>query len=215
MGMYNFCVWDVSHDFLIALMKDFRPSCNKEASIFDAFFKPMKVKGYGFCLYSAVVSHIMSIRLHDIWTDRFPLVKKPGMKQATFEVVNDLKEFISQKDNEILQNVFDIHIDQEVNDFTKEKIDKWDFAMASMEMNMKHLRFGSHFGIFLVSMICKMQIIILKNDPKDLILGTDTDKLYSFLLFGDPPTRVHPPCRLYLLSYYFPTNPSYTNMFNR
>ena len=56
--------------------------------------------------------------------------------------------------------------------------------------------------------------IILKIDSKGLILGTVTDKLYSFLGFGDPSARVHPPCHLYLLSYYCLTNPSYINMFN-
>ena len=59
-----------------------------------------------------------------------------------------------------------------------------------------------------------MQIIVIRNDSKGLILGTVTDKLYSFLEFGDPPARVHPSCHVLLLSYYCPTNPSYTNMFN-
>ena len=65
-----------------------------------------------------------------------------------------------------------------------------------------------------MSMIYKMKIIVLKNDSNDLILGIDFDKLYSFLGFGDPVARVHPPCHLYLLSYYCPMNPSYTIMFN-
>ena len=59
-----------------------------------------------------------------------------------------------------------------------------------------------------------MQIIVLKNDWKCLILGTNTDKLYSFVKLGDSQAIVHPSCNLYLLSYYCPINPSYTNMFN-
>ena len=87
--------------------------------------------------------------------------------------------------------------------------------MASTAMNKKHFHFGSDFKIFLMSMIFKMQITILKNDLKGLILGTDTDKIYCFLGFGDPPARMHPPCHFYLLFSYCPTNPSYTNMFNQ
>ena len=44
--------------------------------------------------------------------DSSPL-KEALNKTATFEVVNDLNEFISQKDNELLQNIFDIHEDKE------------------------------------------------------------------------------------------------------
>ena len=44
----------------------------------DEFFKPMKVKGDGSCLYWTVASHIMSFFLNDVWTDRFPTRKKPG-----------------------------------------------------------------------------------------------------------------------------------------
>ena len=70
----------------------------------DVLFNPMKMKGDGSCLYLASASHIMSFFLDDIWTDRFPPGKKPGIKLAIFEVVNDLKELISQKHNDILQN---------------------------------------------------------------------------------------------------------------
>ena len=61
----------------------------------DALFKPMKVKGDGSCLYWIVASHIMSCCFDDVWTGRCPPGKKPGIKQATNEVVNDLKQFIS------------------------------------------------------------------------------------------------------------------------
>ena len=44
-----------------------------------------------------------------------------------------------------------------------------------------------------------------------MILGTKTDKLYSFLGFGDPPARMHLLCHMYLLSYFCS---SYTNMFS-
>ena len=45
----------------------------------DAFFKPMKVKGDGFCLFKVSASHLMSCFLDDVWTDRFPHGKKPGI----------------------------------------------------------------------------------------------------------------------------------------
>ena len=61
----------------------------------DDLFKPVKVKGDRSCLYQAVAINIMSCCLDDVWTGRFPPRKKPGIKQATNEVVNDLKQFIS------------------------------------------------------------------------------------------------------------------------
>ena len=91
-----------------------------------------------------------------------------------------MKQFISQKDSDLLQKLFGIYVNQEVNDFIKEKIEEWYFAMASMEMNKEHFYFHD-FKIFLISIIYKMQIIVLKNDIKGLILRTDTDKLYPFL----------------------------------
>ena len=69
----------------------------------DKFFKSKKVKGDGPCLYRTVASHIISFCLNNVWTDRFPPGKKPGIKPAAFEVVNDLKEFMSQKDNTYMQ----------------------------------------------------------------------------------------------------------------
>ena len=33
----------------------------------------------------------------------FPIEYKPGIKLATFDVVNDLEQFISKKDNKILR----------------------------------------------------------------------------------------------------------------
>ena len=110
----------------------------------DAFYKPVKVKGNGSCLYQAVASHIMSCCLNNFWTDRFPPGKKPRIKLAIFEVVNDLKQFISQKDNALLQNL-DIYGDQDVNDFIKEKREEWNFSMALTEMNEEHFCFGDDF----------------------------------------------------------------------
>ena len=76
--------------------------------------------------------------------------------------------------------------------------------MVLTEMNKEHFCFGGDFETFLTSMIYKIQINVLKNDLilKGLILGIDTDKLHSFLKFGDPPAKVHKPCHLYLHSYY-------------
>ena len=71
----------------------------------DALFKPLKVKGDGSFLYQAVAIHIMSCCLDDVWTGRFPPGKKPGIKQEPNKVVNDLKQFISQKDNALLQKI--------------------------------------------------------------------------------------------------------------
>ena len=84
---------------------------------------------------------------------------------------------------------------------------------ASTKMNNEHYCFGGDFEILLMSIIYKMQIVVLKNDTKGQILCTDTKKLYSIFELGDPPPRVHPPCHLYLLSYNCPMNPSYTKMF--
>ena len=44
--------------------------------------------------------------------------------------------------------VFYAYIDQEVNDLIKEKIEKWDFTMASTEMNKEHFHFSGDFEIF-------------------------------------------------------------------
>ena len=85
-------------------------------------------------------------------------------------MVNGVKDLITEKDNEMLQKVFDIYVDQEVNDFIKKKIVEWDFAMTSYEMNKKCYHFGGDFEICLMSMIYKMQIIVIKNDSKGLIL---------------------------------------------
>ena len=89
-------------------------------------------------------------------------------------MVSDLKQFISQKDSDLLKKIA-IFVDQKVNEFIKKKIDEWDFVMVSMEMNKEHFHFGVVFEIFLVSMIYKMQINVPKNYSKGLILGTHTD----------------------------------------
>ena len=65
----------------------------------NSLFKLVRVKGDGFCLYRAIATHIMSCCFNDVWTGRFPPAKKPGIKQATYKVMNNLKQFISQKDN--------------------------------------------------------------------------------------------------------------------
>ena len=114
----------------------------------------------------------------------------------------------------MLIKAIDIKTDQEVNDYIKGKIKEWDFGMESTEMNKEYYYFGGDFEVFLMSIIYKVQIIILKNDSKGLILGTDTGNFSSFFGFGDPPARVHPPCPLYLFSYYCATNQSYISMFN-
>ena len=61
-------------------------------------FKSMKVTGDGSCLYRAIATHIMLTCLDNVWAGRFPPGKKPRIKPAIYEVVNDLKQFISQKD---------------------------------------------------------------------------------------------------------------------
>ena len=65
----------------------------------DALFKPMKVKGDGSCLEITFATCNILYCLDDVWTGRSPPKKKPGIKSATHEVVNDLKQFISQKGN--------------------------------------------------------------------------------------------------------------------
>ena len=114
----------------------------------------------------------------------------------------------------MLQNIFDIHEDKEVHDFIRENVEDWDCAMASTKMTKEHYGFGGDFDILLMRMIYKMHISVHTNVSKSLILRTDIDNLFCFLGFGHPPARVHPPCNLYLLSYYCPTNPPCTNIFN-
>ena len=86
--------------------------------------------------------------------------------------------------------------------------------MASMEMNKEYVCFVGNFEMFLMSIIYKMQIMSLKNDSKGLILGTNTEKLYSIFEFGAPQTKLHLSCHLYLLSSYCSMYPSYKNMFD-
>ena len=69
----------------------------------DDLFQPVRVKGDESCLFWAVATHIISCCLHDVWTGRFPPGKKTGIKQATYEVVNELNQFISQKDITLVQ----------------------------------------------------------------------------------------------------------------
>ena len=63
---------------------------------------------------------------HQCLDQLIPSRKLPEIKLAIFHMVNDLKEMISQKDNIMLQNIFDIYADQEVNDFIKEKMEVCD-----------------------------------------------------------------------------------------
>ena len=74
-------------------------------------------------MYQAVAANIMSRCFNEVGTGKFSPGKKPGIKLATYGVVNDLKKFISQKNNDILQKLFGIYANQKVNDFIKEKID--------------------------------------------------------------------------------------------
>ena len=77
------------------------------------FFNPRNGKCDGSCLHMAVVSDIIAFS-QDVWSERFPSGKKPGVKQALFEVMNDLKEFIlawNQGENEALRK----YLGHEVN----------------------------------------------------------------------------------------------------
>ena len=84
----------------------------------------MKVRGNGSCLYQAVATHIMLCCFDDVWTGRFTPGRKPGTKPATYEVMNDLKQIISQKDNTLLQQFFNFYATQGVDEFIKEKIEE-------------------------------------------------------------------------------------------
>ena len=84
----------------------------------------MKKKGDRSCLYSAIASHIITFCVNEVWNNRFPPWKKYGTIQATFKMVNDLKEIVSNGENEITRNVFGIDADQEVNDFIREMIEE-------------------------------------------------------------------------------------------
>ena len=102
------------------------------------------------------------------------------MELATNKVVNDLKQFISQKDNALFQ-FFGIYADLEVDEFIKEKIEEWEFVMTLTEINKEHKLFGGNFKIFLMSIIYKMQIIVLQDESKGLILGTNTEIFFPVL----------------------------------
>ena len=54
----------------------------------------------------------------------------------------------SHEDNGILQTFFDVYINQEVDDFVKQKLEEWDFAMATTKMNKEHFRFYGFRNIF-------------------------------------------------------------------
>ena len=78
--------------------------------------------------------------------------------------MNELKQFISQKDNSVLQKFFRYYVTQGSDDFIKEKIEEWDFVMTLTEMNKEYELFGSDFEILIIDIIYKMQIIILQSD---------------------------------------------------
>ena len=84
--------------------------------------------------------------------------------------------------------------------------------MALIVMIKEPEFFGGEFEMLFMSIICKMQIIVLINDSKSLIIKTDTENMYPFFELEDHPIKMHPSCHLYLLSYNCPMNPSYTNM---
>ena len=77
-----------------------------------------------------------------------------------YKVANDLKQFVSQKGNVLLQKKSNLYATQGVDEFIKEKIKEWDFAMTLTEMNKEHELFGGYFEILLMSFIYKMPIII-------------------------------------------------------
>ena len=61
-------------------------------------------------------------------------------------MLNDLKQFISQKDNHLIFKNFDVYADLEVDDFIKEK-KEWDLAMAVTEISMDYFSFSGDFEI--------------------------------------------------------------------
>ena len=101
----------------------------------------------------------------------YPPGRKSRIKWATHEVLNDLKQFISQNGNVLLQKN-GIHDTQGVDEFIKDKIVEWDFMMTLTEMNKEHQRFCGDFEILLMSIIHKMPIIIFQNDSKCLLMVT-------------------------------------------
>ena len=61
---------------------------------------------------------------------------------------------------------FDVYEDQDVYDIIKEKIEKWDFVIASMKIYKEHFRIGSDFEIFLMRITYKKEILVFKNHSK-------------------------------------------------
>ena len=137
----------------------------------------------------------MSFCLNDIWSDKLSPGKKPGIKPENW-------------DGQWLETVHLPWRQQSTSKkscYTCRSISHWYYQRNDRQVrfcndiNQEHSFFGGDVKIFLISIIYKMQITVLKNDSKDLILGMDTEKLYSIFEFRDPWTRVHPSCHLYLL----------------
>ena len=82
--------------------------------------------------------------------------------------------------------IFRFYATEGVDEFIKEKIAEWDFAMTVTEMNKENELFGSDFEISLISIIYKMPIIIFQNESKGLLVVTNTESLYSTFELGDP-----------------------------
>ena len=74
-------------------------------------------------------------------------------------MLNDLKQFISQKDNAILENIFSFYATEGVDEFMKEKIEEWDFAMTVLL-----IIFGPNF----INALCYMiHLMLLDSSGKD------------------------------------------------
>ena len=94
----------------------------------NSSFRPNKVNGDRYCLYQVIALHPVSCCFQDPWTERFPHGKKSETKQAVFEVVKDLKDFITHwndKGHDILRKYIgnEVNIDDttEVNEFIDSK----------------------------------------------------------------------------------------------
>ena len=79
------------------------------------------------------------------------------------------------------QNFFDIYADLENDDFIKVKMVEWYFALTSKQLDQEHFLIGNDCEVFFKSIIYKTQAVVLKNDWKGLILGSNTKKLNSIL----------------------------------
>ena len=92
-SIWEMWLWStIPHLILHWMLKLKRPN-NILFSCGNSFFKPVRVKGNGSCLYSAIASHITTMYFHDLLTKIFLLEKKNRNKKSNIEGGQWFKEW--------------------------------------------------------------------------------------------------------------------------